>query len=114
MLFMSICLCSLLRVGLSVIPIGFIVAGIYFYIIRPFEVRWRIRREFAKRPDSNIDVQWNVTPEGISTATSLGSSEFQWIALAKVVQTPDGFLFYQNEQIFHFLPRRGFRGKADF
>jgi len=113
-LIMAVSVFSLVKVGPSPIPIGFIAAGIYLYAIRPFEVRWFTRRQFAKRPDNNCDVQWTVTPERICTLTTLGSSEFQWAAITKVIRTPDGFLFYPNNQIFHFLPLRGFRDDADF
>jgi hypothetical protein len=113
-LIVAVSLFSLLRVGLSPIPIGFVTVAIYLYLIRPFEVRWAARRQFAKRPDKNTDIQWTVSPERISTLTTLGSSEFQWAALTKIIRTPDGFLFYPNEQIFHFLPVRGFRADADY
>jgi YcxB-like protein len=81
-----------------------------FLVFRP----WLVRRQFAKRPDRDADVEWHISAEPIRTQTGHGSSDFTWAALAKVVQTPTGFLFYPTHQIFHWLPRRAFAAEADF
>ena len=113
-LIVAVSLYSLFRSGLSAIPVGFLVAAFYIYFLRRFEVRWLTRRQFAKRPDRNSEIQWSASPQGLSTAATHGRSDFQWTALTKVLHTPDGFLFYPTEEVFHFLPRRGFRDETDF
>ncbi len=68
----------------------------------------------SKRPDRDVDIQWTISPERLSTITPHGTSEFKWRALSKVILTTDGFLLYPIDQIFHFLPRRGFCDDTDF
>lgn len=75
---------------------------------------WLIRRQFAKRPDRDIEIEWRISPDAIYARSAHGTSNFTWLALAKVVQTPAGFLFYPTEQIFHWLPRHGFASDTDF
>ena len=87
-----------------------IYVPIMFLVIRP----WRIRRQFAKRPDCNAEIEWRVSADSIDARGAHGTSDFTWPALAKVVRTPAGFLFYPTEQIFHWLPRHGFASDTDF
>ena len=96
------------------IGIGFIVAGIYWFAIRPFDRRWTARRQFANRPDKDLEVEWQVSPDKISTRSSLSQSEISWQLFAKMVCTPRGILLYPNERIFHWLPRGGFTSDSDF
>jgi hypothetical protein len=98
----------------SAVPIAFIVAGIYWFTVRPFERRWMIRHQFAKRPDKNIELEWHVTPDQTQTRNGLGHSEFSWQAITKVVQAPTGVMLYPNDQIFHWFPRHGFASDSDF
>ncbi len=114
LLIMAASLWSLWQERFSWTAVGFLGVGVYFYAIRPFEVRWWTRRQFARRPDSNGEIRWTLSPEGLSTVAPGATSEVQWTAFAKVLATPTGFLFYSHGQIFHFLPRRGFRDEADF
>jgi hypothetical protein len=94
--------------------IALVAAGIYWFAVRPFERRWMIRRQFAKRPDKNIELEWHVTSDQIQTRNCLGHSEFSWQAITKLVQAPTGIMLYPNDQIFHWLPRHGFASDADF
>ena len=88
--------------------------GIYipfmFIVARP----WLIRRQFAKRPDRDAEIEWRISADSIHQGGAHGTSDFTWAALAKVVQTPAGFLFYPTEQIFHWVPRHGFASDTDF
>ena len=91
-----------------------VAAGVYWFAIRPFVRRWRIRRRFAKRPDKDLEVEWQIGPESLAISHDHGHSEFGWEVFFKVVRTPEGFLFYSLEEMFSWLPRHGFASDADF
>lgn len=82
-----------------------------------FLIRWivsfMIRRQFAKRPDANLEIVWTFSETGIATSSSLSESEIKWPTFYKVLATPKGFLFMPNQQTFHFIPTRAFESPAD-
>jgi YcxB-like protein len=98
-----------LQDGLFVLSIG-LFPIFYIKLLYP----WIIRRQFAKRPDVKTKIEWRITSDNLQVRNTQGSSEFIWSALCKVIETPEGFLFYPTEQIFHWLPRHGFASDADF
>lgn len=95
--------------GLSVLLYGIGIVA-YFRIFYP----WILKRQFLKRPDHNSQIEWRVSESGIKSKTSHGHAEQSWAAFSKIAQTKDGFLFYPNARIFHWLPRLGFASDADF
>lgn len=96
------------------VAIGFMATGFYWFAIRPFERGWMTRRQFGKRPDRNMEVEWLVAPDKIRIQSALGHTELAWQAFAKMLRTPTGVMLYTNDQIYHWLPRRGFASDADF
>ena len=88
--------------------------GTVLLVFLRFVQPWLIRRQFAKRPDRDTDIEWHVASDKIKNRNAHGAAEFAWSALTKVVQTPEGFLFYPTAQIFHWLPRHGLASDADF
>jgi YcxB-like protein len=91
-----------------------IVIGLFLLFIHLIVDPWLIRRQFDKRPDQGIAVEWRFLPDLILIENALGKSEVQWDAFYEVVQSPDGFLFCANKQIFHWLPRHAFARDDDF
>ncbi len=73
-----------------------------------------VRRQFRKRPDRDVELEWQIAPDRIRIHSSLGQSELSWQAFAKVVRTPGGLMFYPIDQMFHWLPRAGFASDAEF
>jgi len=69
---------------------------------------WYWARGFGKRPDANIQVEWQFTKEEISIQTELGKGTIAWKSFFKVVETGDGFLFYPLKKLFHWLPFSSF------
>ena len=49
----------------------------------------------------------------IRVQSSLGKADSVWAGITKVVETPAGFLFYYNSQLFQWLPRHGFSSNSD-
>jgi hypothetical protein len=72
-----------------------------------------LRRQFSKRPDANVEVEWVVSDHGIVASTPHSKSEIQWSAFQRVIFAPAGFVFMPNRQIFHFLPIRAFESPED-
>jgi hypothetical protein len=87
--------------------------GLYWMAIFPVMVAIKCRR-FKNRPDYGAEVEWQITPEKLTLRTANASSEANWKVFAKVVQTPKGFLFYPNLEIFHWLPRQGFASEDSY
>jgi hypothetical protein len=97
------------------IPIGFVVVGFYWFIVRRFDFRRTLRRRYAKRPDRDSEIEWQITPDKLSTRDRVAYSEFSWEALAKIVRTPSGLMFYYFfGPVWSYLPRRGFTNNAEF
>jgi hypothetical protein len=97
-----------------VLPGAFVIVGVYWFVFRGYDLRWTLRRRYAKRPDKESQIEWQITPEKLSTRSRLGYAEFSWEALVKVVRTPSGIVLYPLDQLWYYLPRRGFTGDADF
>jgi hypothetical protein len=94
--------------------IALMALGVYWFFFRRLERRWMIRRAFRKRPDRDVEFEWQLAPDKIRTQSSLGSSEFGWPSFTKMVRTPSGVLLYPVNEIFHWLPRSGFTSEAEF
>jgi hypothetical protein len=99
--------------GLTV-PVVFAIVGIYWFVLRPFDRPWAIRRRFAKRPDQNLEFEWQINSEKIAIVCSLAHSEIRWEAFVKVIKTPKGLMFYPINDVFHWLPRHAFASDAEF
>ncbi len=93
--------------------IGCLVLGSYWFVVRPFERRWWTRRQFSKRPDRDIEIEWQVGSEKIFAGSVLGQTEITWQAFAKVVCTPNGMMLYPIDQMYHWLPHHGFASDAE-
>ncbi|MDA0657687.1 MAG: YcxB family protein [Planctomycetota bacterium] len=106
--------CNVFLSGSSVAGLLPLLAGLFVLFQMRLLSPWLIRRQFAKRPDRDTEIEWRVSSDVLYARGAHGNSEFTWQALAKVVQTPAGFLFYPTEQIFHWIPRHGFSSDTDY
>lgn len=100
--------------SVNIIAGASILFGIYWFALRPFERRWTIRRQFAKRPDRDLEFVWRIAPDRIAVSSRLAQGEYAWEALTKVTRTPDGLMLYATDHIFHWLPRHGFACDDEF
>ncbi|HSY49472.1 MAG TPA: YcxB family protein [Thermoanaerobaculia bacterium] len=92
------------------------------YLFGPVEPLWSLgplgwlqRRQFARRPDAGVTIEWTANEEGLRVKTGdLTRSELAWKAIVKCVRVRRGFLVYltdtvsPREAIFHLLPDSGF------
>ena len=81
-----------------------------FTVIQPIILRMQFRR----RPDRDAEFIWQFAPEQIISDGAGFKTELTWKAFAKVVQTPNGFLFYPNSRVFQWVPKHAFRSDAEF
>jgi YcxB-like protein len=96
------------------VTIGFLIVGSYWFAVRPFEHRWWTRRQFNKRADRDLEIEWQVGSDKILARSALAQSEITWQAFTKMVRTPGGVMLYPNDQMYHWLPRHGFVSDAEF
>jgi hypothetical protein len=68
----------------------------------------RVGRRFGKRPDAEMEVEWEFSKKEIRTQSALGEATLQWRGFIKVVEANDGFLFYPLEMFFHWVPFSAF------
>lgn len=95
-------------------PLGFfvIILAVLFLLFPLFARRMAIKH-YASRPDRDRMVSWEFSQDGIVSKTEVSSAKLEWRMLARVLQTKKGFLFYQNEQVFEWVPTHAFRNPAD-
>jgi len=96
------------------VAIGFLAVGIYWFAVRPFERRRVIRRQFAKSPSKDLEIEWRADSDKILAHSVLYHGEISWQAFTKLVRAPTGILIYQSEQFYNWFPRHAFASDAEF
>ncbi len=84
------------------------------WLLRLRMLRCLVRWWFAKRPDKNMEIEWEIAADKILVRNSIVRSELNWKAFVRVVTTPSGIMFYTLNRLLHYLPRRGFASDAAF
>jgi hypothetical protein len=79
----------------------------------PRLLRRAILKAYAKRPDRDMVLNYEMSEEGLSSRNDVASTDLQWRAIVKAVRTVDGFLLYISDMQIHWLPVRGFQDAAD-
>lgn len=69
---------------------------------------WNSSRGFRKRPDANMEIEWQFANGEIRTQSEFGEAIFLWKSFIKVIDTGDGFLFYSLKNLFQWLPFSAF------
>ncbi len=91
-----------------------LLAGIQWFVIRPLFRRRDVERQFRKQPALNTEMYWQFTPESVVVANNVATMETRWEGILRVAQCPGGFLLYQSEGYFYWLPQHGFASHIDF
>ncbi len=100
--------------GWSLFPIAIFCGGCYWMFLMRYDVAWTFRRRFKKRPDNNKIVKWHISENELhSIVDGIGESTLNWTSFSKAVHTPQGFLLYQNDQMYNWFPHRGFINATD-
>lgn len=93
--------------------LAFVIAGVYWFAIRPFHFRWMLRRKFTNNPDRNLVIEWQVDEDQLSRSGHWRSA-FEWEMFRMILSTPRGVLLYFPTGSFFWLPRHGFVSDAEF
>src|SRR5438046_2939913 len=51
-----------------------LIAGLYYPALRPLERRWRIERAYAKDPDKDLEVEWQISTQTLKVKTNKWTS----------------------------------------
>jgi len=90
------------------------IAGVYFLLLRKYDVRWGLRRHFKKRPDKNAQVVCTLDDNALQIKTSESESKQNWNQISKVRKARNGLLLYPNDTIFYWLPFTAFVSDNDW
>lgn len=83
------------------------IAGLYYPALRPLERRWQVERAYAKDPDKDSEVEWQISAQTLKVKSANVTAELTWSAITKAFCAPSGFVLYMSDTPF-WLPRRGF------
>ena len=103
---------TLLRPGFQPMGLVFVVVGTAL-LMSPFFVRRLTIKHYARRPDRDMLVSWEFYPDHILSRTEASSSRLEWRMISRVMETPQGFLLYPNDKMFHWLPIHAFHVAED-
>lgn len=103
--------------GKTVDALGFLFIPLVFVIgffPQMQNSRWWITRSFEKKPGANTQVIFEFTADKIKVdVDGLAFSELVWLALAKVAESPEGFMLYHTNQLFNWVPFDSFENEDD-
>lgn len=98
----------------ALFTVGILIFTIIIAVSLTIQIsKYNLRREFAKRPDANMEILWILSAAGIQTKSTNLKAELNWPVFQKIISAPAGFIFMPNSQIFHFIPIRAFSSAED-
>ena len=92
---------------------GLVLVGVALLTGLPFFMRRVLLKAYAKKPDRDMVVTYQISGERLLSKSDVASSDMLWRVVARVLRTPDGFLLYVSDTQVHWLPVRGFQDPAD-
>jgi hypothetical protein len=96
----------------AVVVIFLIMSGVV--ICLPWIVKGVLRRQFKKAPALGKMVHFTVDATGVLLRTEgLSESSIKWPGYLRVARTVKGFLFFQNEQVYNWLPHHALASDRD-
>jgi hypothetical protein len=98
----------------TLLSIYLVALGFYLAFLRKLVARHFVRKNFAKRPDQNVEVKFTADDNGITISTKNSNSSCQWTLFSKVLKFEDGVLLYSNSQIYHWIPAHAFSSQYNF
>ncbi len=88
-------------------------AGLILAIRRRWLLRLHAWRVFRSTGRESQAAEWSIGPDELTSRTDLSASIILWPYFIKVVETPKGFMLYQNVQLFHWIPGHAFVSAAE-
>jgi YcxB-like protein len=102
-------------VGLVVWAVVFGYFWLMFYLAfwsKALKLR-TARKTFRNLPPDALFVEWTFTEDQLANRTALSASTYLWPVFLKAVESPKGFLIYQNTNFFNWIPGHGFASAAE-
>ena len=83
-------------------------------ICTPWIIKGALRRRLKNTPALDRMVHFLVDVDGDNLRTEgLSESSVSWTGYLRVARTPQGFLFFQNEQVYNWLPHHALASDRD-
>ena len=93
--------------------ISSIIFGLLFLTIKRIQLYF-YARSFKKLNYENKQVEWEISGDKIiHRMLNLSESTFSWDLIHGILDTPDGFLLYPQQNMFYWLPKYSFASKED-
>jgi hypothetical protein len=92
---------------------GLVLLGLAILVGMPRLLQKSVLKSYAKGPDKDLVIAYELSEEGISSKTDVASSNFLWRTIQRVLRTDDGFLLYRTDTHVQWLPTHGFQVPAD-
>jgi YcxB-like protein len=93
--------------------LGLVLLGAGILVGVPALLRTAALKAYAKKPDKDLVVAYELSEEGLSCKSDVASSNLLWRAIPKVQRLAEGFLLYVTDTQVHWLPNHGFQVPAD-
>jgi hypothetical protein len=93
--------------GFRSVGIAFLPAGIAL-LASPWFLRRANIKHYAQRPDRDMVVNWEFHSNCLCCKTDASSGQFSWKMILRALRTPQGFLLYINDRLFHWVPVHAF------
>jgi hypothetical protein len=90
--------------GGSILVLGLVL------LIRRFQWRWTLRRQFRRNPKFSDEYRLTFSDEGIRYRSKAVDSKIGWDFYSGVWETRDFYFLVYGKDLFSLLPKRAFRG----
>ena len=97
----------------SLFGVGFLLGAAALLVGMPRLMRNAVLKMYAKKPDRDLVISYQLSEESLSCKSDIASSEMLWRNILKVLRTKAGFLLYVSDNQIHWLPIHGFQNAAD-
>jgi hypothetical protein len=95
-----------------IVALFLIMTGLVFCM--PWILKGVLRRRLKNTPALDKLVRFSVDVDGVNLRTEgLSESSIKWTGYLRVARTPQGFLFFQNEQVYNWLPHHALASDRD-
>jgi hypothetical protein len=113
-LFVLIGVLSLATSGPRVLSGVLIFGGLYWLFLRAWLHRRVVTRRHASSSTRDRHVTWEIAEDKLLSETEgISKAELTWAMFVKVIETPEGWMMFQNKMLFHWIPRSGLANEAD-
>ena len=90
-----------------------ILFGTFFLFINKINLFF-FARNFKKLNYENKPIEWEISQNKIvHRMINLSESTFNWDLIKGILDTPEGFLLYPQQNMFYWLPKREFNNDED-